>query len=42
MTPKKYKLIHFTIVTKRFNLSVTIRLREVEKSLTKEAKVLKV
>ena len=40
--PKKHKLIYFTIVTKRFNLSATIKIKEVEKSLTKEAKVLRV
>ena len=40
--PKKYKLIHFAIVTKRFNLSATIRIRDVVKSPTKEVKVLRV
>ena len=41
-TPKKYKLIHFTTATKRFNLSAKIRIKEVEKSLIKEVKVLRV
>ena len=41
-TPKKYKLIHFTTVIKRFNLSATNRIREVVKSPTKEVKVLRV
>ena len=41
-TSKKYKLIHFTIIIKRFNLSVTIRIREVIKNLIKEVKVLRV
>jgi hypothetical protein len=38
--PKKYELIHFTTATKRFNLSATIRIGEVEKSPTKEVRVL--
>ena len=37
---KKYKLIHFTIATKRFNLSATIRIRDVVKNPTKEVRVL--
>ena len=38
--PKKYKLIYFTTVTKRFNLSATIRIRDVVKNPTKEVRVL--
>ena len=39
---KKYKLIHFATITKRFNFNDTIRIRDVVKNLTKEVKVLRV
>ena len=39
---KKYKLIHFTITIYKYNLSVSITLREVTKELLINIKVLKV
>ena len=38
--PKKYKLIHFTIATRKYNLSASITLREVTKEPLISIKVL--
>ena len=41
-TFKKYKLIHFTIATRKHNLSASITLREVTKEPLMSVKVLRV
>ena len=39
---KKYKLIHFTITIYKYNLSVSITLKEITKELLINIKVLRV
>ena len=41
-TPKKYKLIYFTITIYKYNLSASITLKEVTKELLISVKVLRV
>ena len=41
-TPKKYKLIHFTITIYKYNLNTSIILKEITKELLISVKVLRV
>ena len=38
--PKKYKLIHFSRKTRKFNMQASIQIREIEKTLSKSIRIL--